>query len=129
MQDPQKYPQRPDCNQGQTLVSDRAGEQYDQGYMKQPGETRAYTGGRLGEGPQTLNRTIPQTPEERIREMFRYHPIRSTEQAQLYELLREDFGNLAVRLNRLLPPNTHREQVIEGLSQILMMANRCIALE
>jgi hypothetical protein len=122
--DPHKYPQAPEPR---TLISDRQGDGYDQAYMK--GETRAYTGGRLGEGPQNLNRTLPQTQEERIRDLFRYHPINSTQQAELYELVREDFTNLAVRLGRLLPPGRHRENVIDGLSQVLMMANRCIALE
>jgi hypothetical protein len=65
---------------------------------------------------------------EFLRDRFSFHSP-TPSQAQRYQVLRDDFTALAIRIAKLTPQGEYREKAIEQLHIAMMLTNRAIALE
>ncbi len=73
-------------------------------------------------------RIVVRTPEHVLRDRFSHHPPRP-DQVQRYQVIRDDFQALAIRISKLTVPGKDQDAAIERLHEAMMLANRAIALE
>jgi hypothetical protein len=66
--------------------------------------------------------------DEQIRNLFSHHPPTSRDQVLLYELVRQDFTEFALRISKVVSTSVYHDEVIDLLSKGLMLTNRAIAL-